>query len=118
VRAEAADAERGAAGTALLEKGRGAEKPSARRSVMPLILRLHFYAGVLVAPFLVIAAVTGLAFVFTPQLDALVYGEKLHVDGRGEQRPVGEQVEAAIAAAHPDGSVSSVLLSGEADRTT
>jgi hypothetical protein len=44
-------------------------KPTRGRSVGPLVLRLHFYAGVLVAPFLVVAALTGLAFVFTPQLD-------------------------------------------------
>jgi uncharacterized iron-regulated membrane protein len=30
--------------------------------VKPLLLRLHFYAGVLVAPFLVVAAVTGLLY--------------------------------------------------------
>ena len=56
------------------------------RSMMPLLLRLHFYAGVLVAPFLVVAALTGLLFMFTPQLDRLVYGDELPVDRVGERR--------------------------------
>ena len=32
-----------------------------------LLLRLHFYAGVLVAPFLVVAALTGLAYTCRPR---------------------------------------------------
>ncbi|MEU6626080.1 PepSY domain-containing protein, partial [Streptomyces litmocidini] len=31
-------------------------------------------AGVFVAPFLLVAALTGLVYTFTPQLDQLVYG--------------------------------------------
>ncbi|MDT5043015.1 MAG: hypothetical protein QOE51_4000 [Actinoplanes sp.] len=45
--------------------------PQGRRphSFGALLLRLHFYAGVLVAPFLIVAALTGLAYTLTPQLD-------------------------------------------------
>lgn len=32
----------------------------------PLLARLHFYAGIMVAPFLLVAAVTGLLYTFTP----------------------------------------------------
>ena len=39
-----------------------------------LLLRLHFYAGVLVAPFLLIGAITGLLYTAVPQLDHLAYG--------------------------------------------
>ncbi|WP_311445684.1 PepSY-associated TM helix domain-containing protein [Frankia nepalensis] len=89
----------------------------ARRSIAPLLLRLHFYAGILIAPFLVVAAVTGLLFVFTPQLDRLVYEDEFFADGRGQQRPLAEQVQAAVAA-HPEGSAGSMILTGEDDRTT
>ncbi|WP_164842297.1 PepSY-associated TM helix domain-containing protein [Actinoplanes sp. LAM7112] len=34
------------------------------KSFGPLLLRMHFYAGILVAPFLLVAALTGLAYVF------------------------------------------------------
>jgi uncharacterized iron-regulated membrane protein len=87
------------------------------RSVGPLLLRLHFYAGVLVAPFLVAAAVTGLLFVSTPQLDRMVYADEFLTDGHGARRPLAEQVAAAVAA-HPEGSVVSVVLPGDADLNT
>lgn len=35
----------------------------------PLLTRLHFYAGVLIAPFLLVAALTGLAYTAVPQLE-------------------------------------------------
>jgi uncharacterized iron-regulated membrane protein len=94
-------------------------KPVAgRRSIGPLVLRLHFYAGILVAPFLVVAALTGLAFVFTPQLDRLVYADELHVDAVAQPaRPLAEQV-AAAQAAHPDGDLASVLPPVAATDTT
>ncbi|WP_238005822.1 PepSY domain-containing protein [Dactylosporangium sp. AC04546] len=89
------------------------EKPVAAArswSIVPLLTRLHFYAGVLVAPLLVVAAVTGLLFVFSPQLDRLVYDKELHVAqvGPGLPKPLSEQVAAAIAA-HPDGALASVV---------
>ncbi|MBF9130915.1 PepSY domain-containing protein [Plantactinospora sp. S1510] len=74
----------------------------------PLLLRLHFYAGVLVAPFLVVAALTGLAFTVSPQLDGMAYGAELRAEADGRSaRPVSEQVAAAIAA-HPEGTLSAV----------
>lgn len=104
--------------------GAPAARPRASRAtaggypVMPLVLRLHFYAGVLIAPFLVVAAVTGLAFVFTPQLDDLVYAEELHVADVGSPvRPLAEQVTAARAA-HPDGTLASVIPPAAATDTT
>jgi uncharacterized iron-regulated membrane protein len=82
-----------------------------------LMLRLHFYAGVLVAPFLIVAALTGLAYTITPQLDSIIYNRELRVAQVGQTaRPVAEQV-AAARAAHPDGVLSSVAL-GEGDATT
>ncbi|MBE3200497.1 MULTISPECIES: PepSY-associated TM helix domain-containing protein [Parafrankia] len=84
----------------------------------PLLLRLHFYAGVLVAPFLAIAALTGLAYTLTPQLDRLVYADELYVEEVGTTpRPLAEQISAALAA-HPEGTFGSVLTGDAPDRTT
>lgn len=95
-----------------------AEPVARRRSIGPLVLRLHFYAGILVAPFLVVAALTGLAFVFSPQLDSLVYADELRVEvGAQPARPLAEQVVAAQAA-HPDGDLASVIPPVEATDTT
>ncbi|MET7423035.1 PepSY-associated TM helix domain-containing protein [Dactylosporangium sp. NPDC005555] len=94
-------------------------RPIRSWSVVPLLTRLHFYAGILVAPLLVVAAVTGLLFVFTPQLDSIVYDKELHVAGIGPglPKPLSEQVAAAIAA-HPTGTFSSVIPAAAPDATT
>lgn len=98
-----------------------AEKPAppARRTSPfgALLLRLHFYAGILVAPFLVVAALTGLAYTTTPQLDTILYGDQLTVAEVGDrQLPLAEQIGAARNA-HPDGSITTVQP-GDGDRST
>ncbi|KQC37995.1 peptidase [Frankia sp. ACN1ag] len=96
----------------------GSAPASRSDGVRRLLLRLHFYAGVLVAPFLVVAALTGLAYTFTPQLDRLVYADDLYVDQVGTApRPLSEQINAALAA-HPEGTFGSVLTGDAPDRTT
>lgn len=108
-------------GAATPEPSTSAEPPArpARRASPfgALLLRLHFYAGILVAPFLVTAALTGLAFTITPQLDQVLYGDQLTVAQVGD-RPVSlaEQVGAARNA-HPEGSITAVQP-GEGDQTT
>ncbi|WP_371688591.1 PepSY-associated TM helix domain-containing protein [Micromonospora sp. KC207] len=86
-----------------------APDPSARRTPAwaALLLRLHFYAGVLVAPFLLVAALTGLAYTVSPQLDRVLYGDLLTAAPGGPAKPLAEQV-AAARAAHPDGTIASV----------
>ncbi|WP_433223162.1 PepSY-associated TM helix domain-containing protein [Dactylosporangium sp. CS-047395] len=88
-------------------------------SIVPLLTRLHFYGGILVAPLLATAALTGLLFAFTPQLDALVYDKELHVEqvGPGLPKPLSDQVAAAIAA-HPGGTLAAVLPAAAPDATT
>ncbi|WP_033344005.1 PepSY-associated TM helix domain-containing protein [Catenuloplanes japonicus] len=77
-----------------------------------LLLRLHFYAGILIAPFLVVAATTGLLFVSTPTLDRIIYSQELLVDdASGETVPIGAQL-AAARAAHPEGTITGVRVKG------
>ncbi|WP_345981636.1 PepSY domain-containing protein [Streptomyces sp. DSS69] len=99
----------------------GTDPPRPARSweaVRHLLVRLHFYAGVLVAPFLLVAALTGLAYTFTPQLDQLMYGDQLRVGTVGEApRPLAEQI-AAARAAHPGGTVASVVTPPGPEDTT
>ncbi|WP_103759859.1 MULTISPECIES: PepSY domain-containing protein [Streptomyces] len=97
------------------------EAPAAGRSwagVRALLVRLHFYAGVFVAPFLVVAALTGLAYTVTPQLDHLVYGDQLRVEHVGDEpRPLAEQI-AAARAAQPEGVLASVITPAQPEDTT
>ncbi|MGC9540638.1 PepSY-associated TM helix domain-containing protein [Streptomyces sp. UG1] len=83
----------------------------------PLILRLHFYAGVLVAPFLLVAAVTGLLYAASIPAEKVVYADQLTVPVGDRKLPVSEQV-AAAREAHPEGTVSAVRPSPEDDATT
>ncbi|MGW2030770.1 PepSY-associated TM helix domain-containing protein, partial [Streptomyces sp. NPDC001811] len=97
-----------------------ASRPAARgrwAPLRPLVLRLHFYAGVLVAPFLLVAAVTGLLYAGSFQAERLVYGHELTVPAGGRALPVSDQVTAAREA-HPEGTVAAVRPAPEAGATT
>ncbi|MYR45876.1 PepSY-associated TM helix domain-containing protein [Streptomyces sp. SID5910] len=86
-------------------------------SLRPLLLRLHFYAGVVIGPFLLVAAVTGLAYTATPQIESILYHHELKVTPRGSAEPLAEQVAAAERAV-PDGTLLSVTKgAGPTDST-
>jgi uncharacterized iron-regulated membrane protein len=105
------------------ESGTTTEVAAGRRrgpatSIEPLLRRLHFYAGVFVAPFLLVAALTGLAYTITPQLDQIAYYDQLHVAQVGTSTvPLAEQVAAAQEIV-PDGSVVTVAPPAAPDATT
>ncbi|NLU83589.1 PepSY-associated TM helix domain-containing protein [Rhodococcus sp. HNM0569] len=86
-------------------------------SLRPLILRLHFYAGVLVAPFIVIATISGGLYALAPSIEQVVYREYLHVDATGPAVPVAEQI-AAAQAARPDLTLDAVQPAGDPGETT
>ncbi|MBA6433269.1 PepSY-associated TM helix domain-containing protein [Streptomyces sp. GMR22] len=86
-------------------------------ALRPLVLRLHFYAGVLVAPFLLVTAVTGLLYAGSFQAEKLVYGHELSVPVGDRELPISQQV-AAARKAHPEGEISAVRPSPEDGATT
>ncbi|GGU39554.1 PepSY-associated TM helix domain-containing protein [Nocardioides albus] len=85
--------------------------------VRPLVLRLHFYAGVLVAPFILVASVTGLLYTIAPQVEQIAYHDLTHVTPSGDQATLAEQV-AAARASHPDGDILRVDVPSAPDRST
>jgi uncharacterized iron-regulated membrane protein len=86
-------------------------------ALRPLVLRLHFYAGVLVAPFLLVAAVTGLLYAASWQLEEIVHRDELNAPVGRAAVPISQQV-AAAQAAQPQGTVTSVRTPAEPGRTT
>ncbi|GAB7071396.1 PepSY domain-containing protein [Mycobacterium hodleri] len=89
-----------------------------RPGIRPLLLRLHFYAGVFVGPFILIAAITGLLYALIPQIDSTVFRHELTVDHVGETRlPLADQLS-AVRAVHPEGAVESIRPPAEANETT
>lgn len=82
-----------------------------------LVRRLHFFAGVLIAPFLLIAAVTGGLYALAPSAEQVIYRAQLHTDSSGPAKSVAEQVRAAQAA-RPDLTVNGVWPATEPGDTT
>ncbi|MEU9164243.1 PepSY domain-containing protein [Streptomyces sp. NPDC048424] len=87
-------------------------------ALRPLLLRMHFYAGLLIAPLLFLAAATGLLYAASWQAEKIVYADELTVARVGESAlPLSAQVAAAKGAA-PEGSVVSVWPAPDAEATT
>ncbi|TXL92790.1 PepSY domain-containing protein [Streptomyces sp. IB2014 016-6] len=86
-------------------------------AVRPLVLRLHFYAGLLIAPLLLIAAVSGLLYSLSYQAEKIVYRQELRSPDSDRTAMLSQQVEAARAA-HPDGEVTAVWPSSEDEEST
>ncbi|WP_181778903.1 PepSY-associated TM helix domain-containing protein [Pseudonocardia pini] len=85
--------------------------PRARRTpvLRPLARRVHFLAGMFVAPFLVLACLTGLLYVISPQIHEDLYEGQLTAErATWPVRPIDEQVAAALAG-HPEASLDSVV---------
>ncbi|MFP1857194.1 PepSY-associated TM helix domain-containing protein [Lonsdalea quercina] len=69
--------------------------PSGLRS---FFLRIHFYIGLFVGPFIFIAALTGTLYVMTPQLENRLYAHALYTETEGTPQPLSLQVAAAMHA--------------------
>lgn len=87
-----------------------------RRSWRPLLVRLHFYAGVLVGPFLIVAALTGALYALAPSIERVVYHDLLAVETR-PAIPLDEQMRSARAD-HPDLTVAAVRPAKSDGETT
>jgi len=62
----------------------------------PVVLRLHFYAGVLIGPFLLVAALSGALYALSPQLERVMYADILKPPAATATRvPLAQQVAAA-----------------------
>lgn len=68
---------------------------ASQSALLALITRLHFYIGLFVGPFILVAAVTGTLFVLTPQIENLLYADQLHSTSTGPAQPLASQVRAA-----------------------
>ncbi|MBD0748081.1 PepSY domain-containing protein [Streptomyces sp. CBMA152] len=70
-----------------------------------------------VAPFLLVAAVTGLLYAGLFQAGKIVYAHELTVPVGAHKRPISQQV-AAARKAHPEGAISAVRPLPQPDATT
>jgi uncharacterized iron-regulated membrane protein len=93
------------------------ENRSGWSALRPLVLRMHFYAGLLIAPFLLIAAVSGLLYALSFQAEKVLYSHELTAPVGEQKTPLSAQVEAARTA-HPENTVTAVWPSPEDGATT
>lgn len=59
------------------------------------LTRLHFYIGMFVGPFILVAALSGTAYVLTPQLENYVYRSYLNGVPSGQPRSLEDQINVA-----------------------
>ncbi|MFF1510695.1 PepSY-associated TM helix domain-containing protein [Streptomyces sp. NPDC058326] len=93
------------------------QKPGTWSALRPLVLRLHFYAGVLVAPFLLVAAASGLLYALSFQAEKTVYAHELAVPVGDTTLPLDRQVNIARKV-NPNGTVTAVWPGAEPGATT
>ena len=73
-----------------------------------LAWRWHFYAGLFVAPFMILLALTGIIYLFKPQLDSLMYNHLLNVTPAHHSLSADEQLN-RVKTAYPQGHISQYL---------
>lgn len=71
-------------------------RPSASSAWLhALARRLHFYAGILVAPFIAVAAASGALYALAPQIEKMAYSHVLTVEATDTRLNLDEQVSLA-----------------------
>ncbi|MEW1724367.1 PepSY domain-containing protein [Streptomyces sp. NPDC093109] len=91
--------------------------PSGWSALRPLVLRLHFYAGLLIAPLLLIAATSGLLYALSIQGEKVIYRHELRAPVGDRVQPLSDQL-AAARAAHPERTITGIRLPSEEGATT
>jgi len=74
-----------------------------------LFWRIHFWAALIASPFALIATLTGMLYIFTPQIEAQLYGQLERVAPQGTRLPLDAAVQAAMQAAPAGLVVQSVV---------
>jgi uncharacterized iron-regulated membrane protein len=80
-----------------------------------LLWRLHFWSALIASPFVLVACLTGLLYVFTPQIERALHGHLDSVVPQAEARPLDEAVAAAQNVVPEDWVLHSVMPAFEAD---
>tara|TARA_R110000850_G_scaffold73365_2_gene160979 strand:- start:154 stop:1548 length:1395 start_codon:yes stop_codon:yes gene_type:complete len=60
-----------------------------------LLSRLHLYIGLFIGPFILIAALSGIAYLLSPPLEEWLYHDTLYGMTEGEPQPLASQIAAA-----------------------
>lgn len=75
------------------------------------LLRLHFYAGLFIGPFILIAALSGAVYALGPTIEQGMYRHELTAASTAAAKPLADQIDAAqayIDQHHPKDTVAAV----------
>ena len=70
-----------------------------------LAWRWHFYAGLFVAPFMILLSLTGMIYLFKPQLDNLMYSDLLSVMP-AHHRISADELQQRVLSTYPQAAIS------------
>lgn len=68
------------------------QRVTTRSWFIPLVKRIHFYIGLFIGPFLLLAELSGILYALTPQIESHLYARQLYNDSRGTVLPLQRQV--------------------------
>ena len=74
-----------------------APAPSGSAALRRMMLRLHFYVGLLVGPFLLVAALSGVGYALSPTLERIVNHDQLVAASPAVDTPLDRQLDTARA---------------------
>ncbi|AHL74645.1 membrane protein [Stutzerimonas stutzeri] len=83
-----------------------------------LLIRLHLYVGLLVGPFIFVAALSGLVYALTPQLENRLYAQQLYTESTGTALPLARQIDVAQAYIGEAATLSAVRPAPQPGTTT
>ncbi|MGG2063379.1 PepSY-associated TM helix domain-containing protein [Bacillus sp. S14(2024)] len=86
------------------------------QSLYRAVWRWHFYAGIIFAPFVILLAITGIIYLFKPQIENVMYKDYYYVQAGQEKMTTEKQIE-AVKKAYPDASITRYKPSFAADRS-
>jgi len=81
-----------------------------------LVWRWHFYAGLIVAPFIFILSVSGLVYLFNDEINDAFQAEKRFIPNAGAALPLS-QIAQEVVAVHPSGTITRLDTPRSPDRS-
>jgi uncharacterized iron-regulated membrane protein len=98
--------------------GAAAPAQTARqKSLYRAVWRWHFYAGLFAIPVIVLLSVTGIIYLFKPQLNDLMYGGAMNVTPQSQAKSYEAQKQAVLRG-YPGSSVDALHTPDQVDKAT
>src|SRR5689334_12450119 len=88
-----------------------------QKSLYRAVWRWHFYAGLFAIPVIVLLSVTGIIYLFKPQLNDLMYGSAMNVTPQSQAKSYEEQKQAVLRG-YPGSSVDALHTPDQVDKAT